>query len=102
MKLQLSLADIAIIFYIVNWDYLHENNIEDISIKQLNSFINNLKHIDDHEINIDKFNTLVHKPYQQYVFYQSTTNSFRFNTNISKTEYISFISFIPKEIYEGV
>ena len=101
MKLQLSLADIAILFYILNWDYLHENNIEDVSIEQLNSLINKLNHI-NHEIFIDKFSTIIHKPYQPYIFYKSTTNSFRFNPNISKTEYLSFISFIPKEIYMEV
>ena len=100
MKLQLSLADIAILFYILNWDYLHKNN-KDVSIEELNPLINKLNHT-NHEISINKFNTIIHKPYQPYIFYKSATNSFKFNPNISKTEYMSFISFIPKEIYEGV
>jgi hypothetical protein len=102
MKLQLSLADISILYYILNWNFMHENNIEDVSIQQLQLFAEHLakQNINtNHELIIDKFNLNVPKPYQPYIFYKSINDSIRFNPNISKTEYMSFISFLPREIY---
>lgn len=102
MTLQLSIADISILYYIIHWEILHKNQIKDIPINQLQLFaerlINQNKNT-EHELSIDKFNLKFPKPYQKYIFYNSINDSIQFNQNISKTEYMSFISFLPREIY---